>query len=201
VVGGQVVARVRRSLVAGTKISALRDVRFHGVSPSLSLRPWAPGFYERVGRAACAACWCPAHDARPTAHACSFGSSARGMSSGCGFRFRCISKPYPREKRGRRSRPSVRPTCAVQTAGDTNRRNRMRRAATAVHLYRWTSCATPSVVRRGSTVRVRQRAFGKCLQIGTSCRLHGEHADTPRTHLRYARRTPTPRDAARRNCP
>jgi catechol 2,3-dioxygenase-like lactoylglutathione lyase family enzyme len=30
-----------------------------------------------------------------------------------------------------------------------------------------TSCPDPKMVRRGSTVRVRQRAYSKCLQIGT----------------------------------
>jgi hypothetical protein len=37
------------------------------------------------------------------------------------------------------------------------------------------------MVRRGSTVRVRQRAYLKCLQIGTYCCLSIEHADTFRT--------------------
>ena len=39
-----------------------------------------------------------------------------------------------------------------------------------------------SMVRRGSTVRVRQRGCTKCLQIGISSRLCVQHAGTPRVH-------------------
>jgi hypothetical protein len=55
------------------------------------------------------------------------------------------------------------------------------------------------MVRRGSTVRVRQRACMKCLQMALLCCLNLEHADTFRTHLRYARRIATSRDAFRHN--
>jgi len=51
-----------------------------------------------------------------------------------------------------------------------------------------TGCIRSSMVRRGSTVRVRQRASPKCLQIGISCRLSAQHAGTARVHLWYARR-------------
>ena len=44
------------------------------------------------------------------------------------------------------------------------------------------------MVRRGSTVRVRQRASTNCLQIGISCRLSAQHAGTARVHLWCARR-------------
>jgi len=44
--------------------------------------------------------------------------------------------------------------------------------------------AEASMVRRGSTVRVRQRASTKCLQIGISSRLSMHRAGTPRVHLR-----------------
>jgi hypothetical protein len=53
------------------------------------------------------------------------------------------------------------------------------------------------MVRRGSTVRVRQRASEKCLQIGISCCLRLERADTFRTHFWYARRIATSGDALR----
>jgi hypothetical protein len=45
-----------------------------------------------------------------------------------------------------------------------------------------------SMVRRGSTVRVRQRAYLKVLQIGTCCCLRRERTDTFPTHIWYARR-------------
>ncbi len=54
------------------------------------------------------------------------------------------------------------------------------------------------MVRRGSTVRVRQRASVKCLQICICCCLLEEQADTIRTHLRYARRTAASSDIPRR---
>ena len=57
-----------------------------------------------------------------------------------------------------------------------------------------------SMVRRGSTVRVRQRAYLKCLQSALCCCLSTEHADTFRTHLRYARRTATSRVVFRHVC-
>jgi hypothetical protein len=38
--------------------------------------------------------------------------------------------------------------------------------------------------KEGSTVRVRQRASTKCLQIGISSRLSMQRAGTPRVHLR-----------------
>jgi len=41
-----------------------------------------------------------------------------------------------------------------------------------------TGCVRSSMVRRGSTVRVRQRASAKCLQIGICCRLFEQHAGT-----------------------
>jgi hypothetical protein len=56
------------------------------------------------------------------------------------------------------------------------------------------SSGRASMVRRGSTVRVRQRACTKALQVGISCCLLVEHADTERTHLRFARRTAALRD-------
>ena len=40
----------------------------------------------------------------------------------------------------------------------------------------------------------RQRASVKCLHSALLCCLRIEHADTFRTHLRYARRIATPRD-------
>ena len=46
-----------------------------------------------------------------------------------------------------------------------------------------TNCRQERMVRRGSTVRVRQRASMKCLQIGISRRLFMQHAGTPRVHL------------------
>jgi hypothetical protein len=49
--------------------------------------------------------------------------------------------------------------------------------------------------QEGSTVRVRQRAFRKALQMGMLCCLNKEHADTKRTHLRFARRIATSRGA------
>jgi hypothetical protein len=60
-----------------------------------------------------------------------------------------------------------------------------------------TSCRSERMVRRGSKVRVRQRASLKALQMRFSCCLILEQADTFRTHLRCARRTETSRDAAR----
>jgi hypothetical protein len=64
------------------------------------------------------------------------------------------------------------------------------------------------MVRRGSTVRVRQRAYPKCLlpseglpKVPAIQRFgcpSAEHADTFRTHLRYARRTAASRVVSRR---
>ena len=55
-----------------------------------------------------------------------------------------------------------------------------------------------SMVRRGSTVRVRQRALAKVpANRHFVVVLHVEHADTFRTHLWYARRTSTSRDVFR----
>jgi hypothetical protein len=47
------------------------------------------------------------------------------------------------------------------------------------------------MVRRGSTVRVRQRASTKCLQIWISRRLLEQRTGTSRVHLWYWRRTAT----------
>src|SRR5919204_1278443 len=51
------------------------------------------------------------------------------------------------------------------------------------------------MVRRGSTVRVRQRALQKRRKSQLSCCLCKEHADKFRTHFWYARRTATASDA------
>jgi hypothetical protein len=54
-----------------------------------------------------------------------------------------------------------------------------------------------SMVRRGSTVRVRQRACESGCKVALSCCLNIEHADTFRTHLRYPRRIATSPDVFR----
>jgi hypothetical protein len=56
--------------------------------------------------------------------------------------------------------------------------------------------ARTSMVRRGSTVRVRQRALMKCLQISISCQRFMQHAGTSRVRLWYSRRRATSRDAS-----
>ena len=53
------------------------------------------------------------------------------------------------------------------------------------------------MVRRGSTVRVRQRAYVKCPQTGTFALSVRRTRGHNRTHLRYARRTATSCDAFR----
>src|SRR5215208_4699678 len=80
--------------------------------------------------------------------------------------------------------------------GDTRRRTDLqdKRAplmTARVRGYRFRT----SMVRRGSTVRVRQRTLVKYLQTTISGCLLVEHADTFRTHLRYSRRSATSRDA------
>jgi hypothetical protein len=54
--------------------------------------------------------------------------------------------------------------------------------------------ARPFLIERGSTVRVRQSLEASACKTALSCCLSIEHADTFRTHLRYARPIATSRD-------
>src|SRR5207245_10161970 len=58
-----------------------------------------------------------------------------------------------------------------------------------------TDCHGKCHGKEGSTVRVRQRAYTKFLQMGISCRLLVQHAGTRRVHLWYSRRRATSRGA------
>src|SRR5436190_24131762 len=66
-----------------------------------------------------------------------------------------------------------------------------------------TVCYRANMVWRGSTVRVRQRACMKCVQIFICCLLFMQHAGSPRLHLRKrdaCRSFATPRDTLIERC-